>query len=259
MKNGLVSSEEEGRALIMEGRIKVGDRIVSKSGDILSVGTKIEIIPKQLYVSRGGYKLEGAFNDFGLDVKNKTAIDIGSSTGGFTDYLLINGAKKVIAIDVGYGLLSWKLRNSEKVELLERTNIRYLDRSKLRYYADLAVADVSFISIKKILSKIIDITAPDASILLLIKPQFELRREDVKHKGIVKEKQLHIKALTGIIDFLESFRVSIKGITFSRIRGTKGNIEFWVYLRKFTNSTKSKLNYDKIIGDVVDDAHLFFA
>ena len=258
MENGSVSSEEEARALIMEGRIKIGNRIVSKPGDILPVGSKVEIVPKQPYVSRGGYKLEGAFNDFGLDVQNKTAIDIGSSTGGFTDYLLINGAKKVIAVDVGYGLLSWKLRNSEKVEILERTNIRYLNRSKLKYYADIAVVDVSFISIKKILSKIIDITAPDASILLLIKPQFELRREDVKHKGIVKEKQLHIKALTGIVDFLKGPRVFIKGIAFSRIRGTRGNIEFWIYLRKSTKSTKSKLNYDKIICDTVNDAHLFF-
>ena len=254
-----MSSEEEGRALIMEGRIRAGGRIVSKPGDILPVDSKIEIIPKQPYVSRGGYKLEGAFKDFGLSAKNKTAVDIGSSTGGFTDYLLINGAKRVIAIDVGYGLLSCKLRNSEKVEVLERTNIRNLDSSRLKYHADLAVADVSFISIKKILSKIIDITAPDGSILLLVKPQFELRREDVKHKGIVKEKQLHIKALAGIVEFLESVRIFIKGIAFSRIKGTRGNIEFWIYLRKSTNSTKSKLNYDKIIGDVVNDAHLFFS
>ncbi|MCD4669689.1 MAG: TlyA family RNA methyltransferase, partial [Actinomycetia bacterium] len=194
MERGLVSSDREARALIMEGRIRAEDRIVSKPGDILLVDSKIEIISKQPYVSRGGYKLEGAFKDFGLSVKDKIAVDIGSSTGGFTDYLLINGAKKVIAIDVGHGLLSWKLRNSEKVEVLERTNIRYLDSRKLESHADFAVADVSFISIKKILGKIIEITVPDAGILLLIKPQFELRREDVKHRGIVKEKQLHIKA-----------------------------------------------------------------
>jgi len=242
----------------MEGRIRTGNRIILKPGDIIPVDSKIELSPKRLYVSRGGYKLEGAFNDLGLSVKNKTAIDIGSSTGGFTDYLLLNGAKIVTAIDVGYGLLSWKLRNCEKVEVLERTNIRYLDRSRLKYFADIAVADVSFISIKKILSKILEITKPDADILLLIKPQFELRREDVKNKGIVKEKQLHIKALTDIVKFLENSRASIEDIVFSRIKGIKGNIEFWIYLKKSTNSTKSKLNYDKIISDIVNKAHLFF-
>jgi len=244
----------------MEGRIKARDgRTLSKPGDILPADAEIEIIPKRPYVSRGGYKLEGAFNDLGLSIKNRTAVDIGSSTGGFTDYLLINGAKKVIAIDVGYGLLSWKLRNSDRVVVFERTNIRYLDARRLEYFADFAVADVSFISIKKILSKIIEITAPDAGILLLIKPQFELKREDVKHKGIVKEKQLHIKALTDIADFLESFRIFISGIAFSRIRGAKGNIEFWIYLKKSANSAKSKLNYDKIIEDVVNGAHSFFS
>lgn len=258
MEKGLASSEKEAVALIMEGRIKTRNRTLLKPGDILSIDSKIELIPKKPYVSRGGYKIEGVFNDLGLSIKNKTAIDIGSSTGGFTDYLLLNGAKRVTAIDVGYGLLSWKLRNCEKVEVLERTNIRYLNRSRLKYFADLAVADVSFISIKKILSKTLEITKPDAGILLLIKPQFELRREDVKNKGIVKEKQLHIKALTDIVKFLENYRISIKDIVFSRIKGTKGNIEFWIYLKKTINPAKSKLNYDKIIGDIVNKAHLFF-
>ncbi|HAJ95500.1 MAG TPA: TlyA family rRNA (cytidine-2'-O)-methyltransferase [Actinobacteria bacterium] len=259
MKKGLASSKKEALAFIMEGRIKTGNRLILKPGDTLPVDSKIELIPGKPYVSRGGYKLEGVFNDLGLSAKNKTAIDIGSSTGGFTDYLLLNGAKIVTAVDVGYGLLSWKLRNCDKVEVLERTNIRYLNRSRLKYFADLAVADVSFISIKKILSKILEITAPGAGILLLIKPQFELRKEDVKNKGIVKEKQLHIKALTDIVKFLENFPVSVNDIVFSRIKGARGNIEFWIYLKKSKNSTKSKLNYDKIIDDIVNKAHLFFS
>jgi len=258
LEKGLASSEKEAIALIMEGRIKTVNNPNLKPGDMLPIDSKIELISKKLYVSRGGYKLEGAFNDLGLSVKNKTAIDIGSSTGGFTDYLLSKGAKMVTAIDVGYGLLSWNLRNCEKVEVLERTNIRYLDSSRLKCFADIAVADVSFISIKKILSKILEITKVDADMLLLIKPQFELRREDVRNKGIVKEEHLHIKALADIVKFLEDFSVYIKDIVFSRIKGAKGNIEFWIYLKKTTNSTKSKLNYDKIITDIVNKAHLFF-
>jgi len=172
--------------------------------------------------------------------------------------LIKSGAKKVTAIDVGYGLLSWNLRNFNNIEILERTNIRHLDTSRLKYRADLAVADVSFISLENIFKKILEVTLPDAEILLLVKPQFELERKDVKNRGVVKEKSLHIKALKKIINFLKNFKVSIEGISFSKIKGSRGNIEFWVYLRKSINSTKYKLNYDKIIDGVVKKAHNYF-
>jgi 23S rRNA (cytidine1920-2'-O)/16S rRNA (cytidine1409-2'-O)-methyltransferase len=242
----------------MEGRVSAGLNKVSKPGDLLPSDSEFEIKPLRKYVSRGGYKIEGAFNDFKLDAKGKAAIDIGSSTGGFTDYLIKSGAKKVTAIDVGYGLLSWNLRNFNNIEILERTNIRHLDTSRLKYRADLAVADVSFISLENIFKKILEVTLPDAEILLLVKPQFELERKDVKNRGVVKEKSLHIKALKKIINFLKNFKVSIEGISFSKIKGSRGNIEFWVYLRKSINSTKYKLNYDKIIDGVVKKAHNYF-
>lgn len=259
LNRGLAKTEEEARALIMEGRIMADGAPVIKPGDMLPDKCNIKVIPVRRYVSRGGNKLEGAFDDLSLDARGKTAVDVGSSAGGFTDYLIKNGIKSVTAIDVGYGLLSWELRNDEKVQVLEKTNIRYLDPSKLSYKAELVTVDVSFISIKKIFQKIIDISSENAEILLLVKPQFELRSEDVRHKGVVIERELHTKSLNEIIDFLKNFKVSIEGIKFSRIKGTSGNIEFWIYLRKSTISTKSKLNYDKIIEEAVNEAHLFFA
>jgi 23S rRNA (cytidine1920-2'-O)/16S rRNA (cytidine1409-2'-O)-methyltransferase len=256
---GLVGSEEKARAIIMEGRLLADGTPVSKPGDMLSKESTIRIIPGRRYVSRGGYKIEGAFTDLGIKAKGKNAIDIGSSTGGFTDYLVKNGAKSVTAIDVGYGLLAWDLRNCEKVRLLEKTNIRHLDPSVLESRADLVVTDVSFISIKKIFKKIMDISSTGAEILLLVKPQFELSREHVRHKGVVLERGFHTKALKEIVDFLKDFDISIEDITFSRIKGASGNIEFWIYLRKSIISAQSELNYDKIIDDAVNGAHLYFA
>ena len=150
---------------------------------MMPLNSKIEIIEKMPYVSRGGLKIEGVFNDLGLDVSGKLAADIGSSTGGFTDFLIQKGAEMVVAIDVGYGLLDWKLRNSDKVDLLEKTNIRYLDINKFPYKADITVVDVSFISIKKIIEKIMGLTISSGKILLLLKPQFELDKKDITNRN----------------------------------------------------------------------------
>ena len=242
----------------MEGRVLVNSSLAEKQGEMMPLNSKIEIIEKMPYVSRGGLKIEGVFNDLGLDVSGKLAADIGSSTGGFTDFLIQKGAERVVSIDVGYGLLDWKLRNSDKVDLLEKTNIRYLDINKIPYKTDITVVDVSFISIKKIMEKIIELTNSSGKILLLLKPQFELGRKDIANKGIIKDPDLHSKALCGMIDYLKDLPVSILDIKFSRIKGARGNIEFWIYLKNSKTIAKSDLNYDKIIQGTVNAAHLFF-
>lgn len=259
MEKGLAATEKQAKALIMQGIVSSGGRPVLKPGESIFIEDTIEIKEsKRRYESRGGFKLEGIFDDLNLTASGKTAIDIGSSTGGFTDFLLKNGAKHVTAVDVGSGLLSWDLRNNSKVTVLEKTNIRYLDPDLLKFKPELVVVDLSFISIKKVLKKLVDISLEDAEILLLVKPQFELERELVKHRGVVKEKIYHIKALKDMSQFLKNFKVSIEGISFSHIKGTSGNLEFWIYLKKERISAKSNINYDKIIVDVVDRAHLFF-
>ena len=242
----------------MEGRVLVNGSLADKQGEMMPPDSKIEIIEKMPYVSRGGLKIEGVFNDLGLDISGKLAADIGSSTGGFTDFLIQKGVARVISIDVGYGLLDWKLRNSEKVDLLEKTNIRYLDIRKIPYKTDITVVDVSFISIKKIIEKILELTISGGEILLLLKPQFELDKKDIANRGIIKDPELHFRALRRMIDYLEVLPVSIIDIKFSKIKGAKGNIEFWIYLKNSKTLTKSDLNYDKIIQGAVDAAHLFF-
>lgn len=246
------------KALIMEGRILINGILAEKQGEIVPLDSKVEIIKKMAYVSRGGLKIEGIFDDLGLDASNKLAADVGSSTGGFTDFLIQKGAARVISIDVGYGLLDWKLRNSDKVDVLEKTNIRYLDIKKIPYKTDITVIDVSFISIKKIFEKIMELTIPGGEILLLLKPQFELDKKDIVNKGIIKNPDLHNKALTEMIHYLNYQPVSTLDIKFSKIKGARGNIEFWIYLKNFKTLTKSDINYDKIIKDAVNAAHLFF-
>jgi len=254
----LVLSEKKARALIMAGKVKVNGSIIEKPGTLVEKDSAVEIIPEDLYVSRGGIKLEGAFKDFGLDAKGKKAVDIGSSTGGFTDFLLKSGAEKVTCIDVGYGQLSWKLRKSPDVIVYERTNIRNLNIEKLPYRSDITVVDVSFISIKNIFKKILDLTIPGGEILLLVKPQFELKREEVENKGVIKDKNLHFKALKEVTEYIKKLPVKVKNFSFSKIKGTKGNIEFWIFLVKLHKETKYIPNYDKIIRCVVGEAHFYY-
>jgi 23S rRNA (cytidine1920-2'-O)/16S rRNA (cytidine1409-2'-O)-methyltransferase len=258
LEKGLADTEKEARAILMEGRVRVAGRIIEKPGTMVDTGSKIKVIPQEPYVSRGGLKLEGAFEDLGLSISGKKAVDIGSSTGGFTDFLLQNGAAEIIDIDVGYGELSWKLRNSPRVTILERTNIRNLEVKKLPFISDFAVADVSFISIKKIFEKVLDITSKNGEILLLVKPQFELKKDEVENKGIIKDKELHYKVLKEIKDFIIEYPVEIKDFTFSKIKGAKGNIEFWIFLIKCFKGAKYIINYDKIIRGVVEKAHIYF-
>lgn len=242
----------------MAGKVRIGGKSVEKPGTIVNSGEPLEVTKKKSYVSRGGFKLEGAFEDFGINAGGKKAADVGSSTGGFTDYLLKNGAEKVLCIDVGYGQLSWKLRKSPRVIVFERTNIRNFDTKKFPYKSDITVLDLSFISIKKVMGKVMDLTAAGGEILLLVKPQFELKKDEVEKGGVIKDIKLHFSALMEVTEYIRRLPVIIKGFTYSKIKGAKGNIEFWIFLIKTDKAGKSATNYDKIIRDIVKKAHFYF-
>jgi 23S rRNA (cytidine1920-2'-O)/16S rRNA (cytidine1409-2'-O)-methyltransferase len=261
----LVSDLDLAQALILEGKVKVNGKIINKTGMMIKIfpEPQIEIIDKIPYVSRGGLKLEKAVEEFKLEIEGKLAIDIGASTGGFTDFLIKEGIKAVICIDVGYGQLSWKLRNSPKVTVYERTNVRYLDVKNLPFLADITVVDVSFISVRTIFDKILEVTNKNGVMLILVKPQFEIKKEEVTKGGIVKNKNLHIKVLSEIIEYTGNFNVEITGLTFSKIKGAKGNLEFWLYLKKNSgksavNNKKTELNYDKMIENTVEKSYDYF-
>jgi 23S rRNA (cytidine1920-2'-O)/16S rRNA (cytidine1409-2'-O)-methyltransferase len=183
-----------------------------------------------MYASRGGYKLEGALKSFGINVKGKRAADIGCSTGGFTDCLLKNGAVKVYAIDVGYGILAWKLRKDERVVVMERKNARYLKTEDLGERVELVTADVAFISLKKIIPVLPRILKENGEALCLIKPQFEVKRREVGPKGVVKDPLLHRRVIDEISGTAEDTGFKVKGVVESSLEGPKGNKEFFIYL-----------------------------
>ncbi|MBU4292750.1 MAG: TlyA family RNA methyltransferase [Actinobacteria bacterium] len=262
----LISTLKEAEAIILAGKVLVDGKKIDKAGTLVARSASVEIIEDMPYVSRGGVKLEKVFLDFGLNARGKKAIDVGSSTGGFTDFLLQSGADKVLAIDVGYGQLSWNLRQSPKVIVMERTNIRNISPQKIPFLSDITVVDVSFISVKTIFKNLLDITSDNGVILILIKPQFEAAREDVQKGGVIRSKELHQKTLQEVIAAVKICGVEIKSITFSKLKGAKGNIEFWFLVKKTIkknkiteiNNKKTELNYDKIITDIVEEAHKYF-
>lgn len=266
VERNLTSTLKEAKAIILTGKVLVDGEKIDKAGTLVTIRASVEIIEDMPYVSRGGVKLEKAFLDFGLNARGKKAIDVGSSTGGFTDFLLQSGADKVLAIDVGYGQLSWNLRQSPKVIVMERTNIRNISPQKIPFLSDLTVVDVSFISIKTIFKNLLEITLDEGVILILIKPQFEVAREDVQKGGVIRSKELHQKTLQEVIEAVNNYGVEIKNITFSKLQGAKGNIEFWLYVKKTIkknkiteiNNKKTELNYDKIITNIVEEAHKYF-
>lgn len=266
VERNLTSTLKEAKAIILAGKVLVDNEKIDKAGTLVARSASVEIIEDMPYVSRGGVKLEKAFLDFGLNARGKKAIDVGSSTGGFTDFLLQSGADKVLAIDVGYGQLSWNLRQSPKVIVMERTNIRNISTQKIPFLSDLTVVDVSFISVKTIFKNLLEITSDNGVILILIKPQFEAAREDVQKGGVIRSKELHQKTLQEVIEAVNNYGVEIKNITFSKLQGAKGNIEFWLYVKKTIkknkiteiNNKKTELNYDKIITNIVEEAHKYF-
>jgi 23S rRNA (cytidine1920-2'-O)/16S rRNA (cytidine1409-2'-O)-methyltransferase len=229
---GLFPSREKARRAVMAGEVKVGTRIAVKPSELLEEEASISIKPARKYVGRGALKLESALEYFKIDVRGKTALDIGASTGGFTDCMLQRGAEKVYAVDVGHGQLDWKLRNDPRVIVLEKINARSLSHKQVPELVDLCVIDVSFISLTLVLPNAFDLITPTGMILSLIKPQFELQRVDVGRGGIVRDPKLYRHAQDKIIAFVANSGHVVTGIVPSAIKGTDGNQEFFACIRK---------------------------
>jgi 23S rRNA (cytidine1920-2'-O)/16S rRNA (cytidine1409-2'-O)-methyltransferase len=229
---GLFSSREQARRAILAGHVTVATRVVDKPSEVLDEATEVTVKPSRKYVGRGALKLESALDHFDIDPKGKTVLDIGASTGGFTDCMLQRGADKVYAVDVGYGQLDWKLRNHARVIVLEKINARFLTREQVRELVDICVIDVSFISLTLILPSALDLVKPDGVTLALIKPQFELQRSDVGKGGVVRDPHLHQKAQDKIVAFVNDLGQGVVGTAPSSITGTDGNQEFFVCIRK---------------------------
>jgi len=233
VERGLVQSRERAKALIMEGKVTVQGNVIDKAGTSVDTAAEIQLRGEDPpYVSRGGRKLEGALDDFALDPGGKVVLDVGASTGGFTDCVLQRGAKKVYAVDVGYGQLAWKLQVDPRVVNLERKNIRYLKREEIGEEVDLILIDASFISIEKFLPQLLVFLKHGGAILGLIKPQFEVGKGQVGKGGVVKEAALHQEVVSRLSAFSQGLGLRVLGVTESRLLGPKGNKEFFILLRK---------------------------
>lgn len=233
LEKGLVQSREKSRALIMEGKVLVDGAMIDKPGVNVNPEADIRLQEEDSpYVSRGGKKLEGAVVTFGIDPTGMVVMDVGASTGGFTDCILQKGARKVYAVDVGYGQLAWKLQQDPRVVNLERRNIRYLKREEVKEEIDLILIDTSFISIEKFLSHLLGFLKNGGAILGLIKPQFEVGKGEVGKGGVVKNGVLHQKVIDRISEFCQSLSLNVLGVIESPLLGPKGNKEFFIYLNK---------------------------
>ncbi len=232
-EKGFAESREKAKAIIMAGQVYVDNQKADKCGTAYDENANIEVRGSVLkYVSRGGLKLEKAIDNFGLDLNGAVAMDIGASTGGFTDCMLQNGAKKVYSIDVGYGQLAWKLRTDERVVNLERTNMRKVTREQVPDAIDFFSVDVSFISLRLILPVARELMAENAEAVCLIKPQFEAGREKVGKKGVVRDPSVHVEVVRGIFDFCLQSGFDVLNLDFSPIKGPEGNIEYLIHLKK---------------------------
>ena len=229
---GLFPSREQARRAILAGEVSFAPRVLDKPSELLDEHTAIAIKPVRKYVGRGALKLEPALDHFHVDLHGKTALDIGASTGGFTDCMLQRGVRKVYAVDVGYGQLDWKLRNDPRVVVLEKINARFLTHDQVRELVDICVIDVSFISLTLILPNAIALLKPSGIILALIKPQFELQRSEVGKGGIVRDPPLHQKAQDKIVAFVKDLGHVVTGIAPAAIKGADGNQEFFACIRK---------------------------
>jgi 23S rRNA (cytidine1920-2'-O)/16S rRNA (cytidine1409-2'-O)-methyltransferase len=229
---GLFPSREQAQRAILAGNVSVGTRIAAKPSELLDEQTAVAVKPTRKYVSRGALKLDPALKHFDIDLRGRTALDIGASTGGFTDCMLQRGTEKVYAVDVGYGQLDWKLRNDTRVIVLEKTNARFLTRDQVQELVDVCVIDVSFISLTLILPNAFALLKPDGVILALIKPQFELQRSEVGKGGIVRDPRLHQKAQDKIVAFVTDLGHVVTGIAAAAIKGADGNQEFFACIRK---------------------------
>ena len=252
-ENGFAESREKAKAIIMAGQVYVNNQKADKAGVSYDENLPLEVRgDTQKYVSRGGYKLEKAMNSFPITLNDKITMDIGASTGGFTDCMLQNGAKKVYSVDVGYGQLAWKLRNDERVVNLERTNMRYVTDEQVPDKIDFFSVDVSFISLKLILPVARELLSESGEAVCLIKPQFEAGKENVGKNGVVRDKNVHIDVVETIIDFCLNNGFDVLGLDFSPIKGPQGNIEYLIHIRK---ADVPELLTDKTAVAVVIDSH----
>ena len=232
VERGLFPSREQAQRAIMAGQVRTGGRVLAKSSEMVGPDTELSVAAPQKYVGRGGLKLEGVLDHFRLDPSGQTCLDIGASTGGFTDCLLQRGAAKVYAIDVGHGQLAWKIRKDPRVVVHEHLNARHLTRADIPDPIDLCVIDVSFISLTLVLPSAFELLTPTGMLLALIKPQFELAPEDVGRGGIVRDPALHGKAQRKIEAFVQQAGHEVIGLAASSITGTDGNQEFFLCARK---------------------------
>lgn len=255
VQQGLASSRELAKAYIMAGNVYVDGQKEDKAGTKVAVTAKLEVKGNQMkYVSRGGYKLEKAMDVFGIRLDGKICLDIGASTGGFTDCMLQNGASKVYAIDVGYGQFAWKLRNDERVVCLEKTNVRYVTHEQVPDEGDFASIDVSFISLTKVLPAVLGVLGEKGQMVCLIKPQFEAGREKVGKKGVVRDSSVHREVIEMIVEYVRTQSLGILGLDFSPIKGPEGNIEYLIYLDK----SRSGMHEDEVqarVDIVVAQSH----
>ena len=255
VQQGLVNSRELAKAYIMAGNVYVDGQKEDKAGTKVAVTAKLEVKGNQMkYVSRGGYKLEKAMDVFGIRLNGKICLDIGASTGGFTDCMLQNGASKVYAIDVGYGQFAWKLRNDERVVCLEKTNVRYVTHEQVPDEGDFASIDVSFISLTKVLPAVLGVLGEKGQMVCLIKPQFEAGREKVGKKGVVRDSSVHREVIEMIVEYVRTQSLGILGLDFSPIKGPEGNIEYLIYLDK----SQSGMHEDEVqarVDTVVAQSH----
>ena len=244
---GFTDSRERAKTTVMSGLVFVNGQRADKPGMPVAPDAKIEVHGDALpFVSRGGFKLDKALKVFPVDPSGKVCIDCGASTGGFTDVLLQHGAAKVYAVDVGYGQLAWKLRNDERVINLERTNLRYVTGEQIPELMDLAVMDVSFISIKLVLPAVKALLKPDADLICLIKPQFEAGREEVGKKGVVRDRAVHEHVIHSILGFAPEIGLTVMGLDFSPIKGPEGNIEYICHMKNRVSEAVS-INVEAVV------------
>ena len=260
VEQGLAESREKAKAIIMSGIVYVDGEKEDKAGSTFAETASIEVRGKTLkYVSRGGLKLEKAMQVFPIELEGKVCMDVGASTGGFTDCMLQNGAVKVYSVDVGYGQLAWKLREDERVICMEKTNIRYVKPEDIDDKIEFASVDVSFISLSKVLPPLRDLLKEDAEVVCLIKPQFEAGREKVGKKGVVRDKSVHVEVIENVSCFALTSGFEILGLDFSPVKGPEGNIEYLIHLRKTAEIQENDIlleeDYKKTIKKLVEDSH----
>lgn len=253
-QRNLAESRERAKAYIMAGVVYVDGQKEDKPGLTVKVTADIEVRQKMKYVSRGGYKLEKAMQEFPITLEGKVCMDVGASTGGFTDCMLQNGALKVYAIDVGYGQLAWSLRQHEQVICMEKTNMRYVTHEQIPEEIDFSSIDVSFISLTKILLPVYGLLKDQGEVGALIKPQFEAGREQVKKHGVVKDSKVHEQVIHAVWEYALSIGFSVEGLSFSPIKGPEGNIEYLIYLKK-TADVNTVIDKDTLVEEIVGMSH----